>query len=185
MANSCSSFFIAFKSITFDCDKAGGISADEKLGFTTFAALKVASQVVGLAYTFMQSFAGVIHVGLNQHRRKFMRYAGAGAYTLLFANAAKIWTKLAIRKPAALIVEWTNAILGMLAFIFFPLPDVGSKELYQVWSPCVRRSRLLCMLARLGRQTMFRRVKMIRGFARMLLAWCLMRENWCRFGLSG
>lgn len=64
-----------------------------------------------------------------------MRYAGAGAYTLLFANAAKLWTKLVIRKPAALIVAWTNAILGMLAFIFFSLPDVGSKELYQVWSP--------------------------------------------------
>jgi hypothetical protein len=135
LTNSCCSFFIAFKSITFDWDKAGGISADEKLPITTFAALKVASQVVGLAYTFMQGFAGVIHVGLNQHRRKFMRYAGAGAYTLLFANAAKLWTKLVIRKPAALIVAWTNAILGMLAFIFFSLPDVGTKELYQVWSP--------------------------------------------------
>jgi hypothetical protein len=133
MANSCSSFFIAFKSITFDWDKAGGISADEKLDIT-FAALKIASQAVGLAYTFMQGFARVIHVGLNQHRRNFMRYAGAGAYTLLFANAAKLWTKFVIRKPAALIVAWTNAILGMLVFIFFSLPDVGSKELYQVWS---------------------------------------------------
>ena len=64
-----------------------------------------------------------------------MRYAGAGVYTLLFANAAKLWTKLVIRKPAALIVAWTNTILGMLGFIFFSLPDVGTKELYQVWSP--------------------------------------------------
>jgi hypothetical protein len=68
---------------------------------------------------------------MNQHRRKFMRYAGAAAYTLIFANAAKLRTKLVIQKPAALIVAWTNAALGMLAFIFFSLPDVGSKELYQ------------------------------------------------------
>lgn len=96
-------YIIAFKSITFDWDRNGGVEAiGEQLKISTFANIRFVSQCVGLAYTFIQGFAGVVHVGLNSHRMKFMRYAGAGAYTLIFANVTKLWTKMVIQNPKAL-----------------------------------------------------------------------------------
>jgi hypothetical protein len=128
-------FFVAFKSITFDWDKNGGVDAPPKFGVSTFVSINFVSQCIGLGYTFIQSFSGFVHILENAHRFNYMRVAGASAYVLLFANATKLWTKLVIQQPIALLAAWITAIFGMLNFVVLSLPKAGQKELYQLWSP--------------------------------------------------
>jgi len=126
---------VAFKSITFDWDRNGGVDAPAKLGVSTLVSFNFISQCIGLAYTFIQSFSGFVHILQNASRFNYLRVAGASAYVLLFANATKLWTKLVIQSPVHLIGAWVTAIFGMLDFIVLSLPKAGQKELYQLWSP--------------------------------------------------
>jgi hypothetical protein len=130
--------FVAFKSITFDWDKNGGVDTPPRFGVSTFASFNFLSQCIGLGYTFIQGFSCFIHVLENAHRFNYLRVAGASAYVLLFANATKLWTKLVVQQPITLLAAWVAAIFGMLDFVILSLPIAGQKELYQLWSPWCR-----------------------------------------------
>jgi hypothetical protein len=96
-------FFVAFKSITFDWDRNEGIDVPPKMGVSTLVSFNFISQCIGLAYTFIQSCSGFVHILKNANRFGYVRFASASAYVLLFANATKLWTKLVIKSLVHLI----------------------------------------------------------------------------------
>jgi len=123
------SFLIAFKAVTWDWDRRDYNASPWNLSispiFTAF----------GLLFTFIQNLALLTNITLNYHNLGMVTPVTGNAYIVLFACSATLWTARVMDFAFPLIVGWINALMAITNFVLLSLPAVGTKGLYEAYSP--------------------------------------------------